>query len=810
MNRRHPSAILIQLMITAINVCHSVAAADVIVVDPGELRLREPRDSWQLLVERTDAAGTVSDETTAAAYESLTPSVVSVTSDGFVQAVDQGQGQIRVTVGPQEQLVHVTVQNADRERPFDFENDVTPYLTRFGCNMAACHAKAGGQNGLQFSVFGYDIRADFEAIVCSSRGRRVSRTAPAQSLFLLKATQTIPHGGGRRLTTDSDAYQTLLQWVKSGAPYRDEQAPRISRLQITPQLRQIRQQATQQLRVTAIFSDGSEKDVTRLARYRSNNEGLGTVDEYGRLQTRSAPGQVAVMATWLGAVDTFRAYVPQESTVHPYPELPESNVVDRLVHQNLRKLQLVPSGPVSDADFLRRVYLDIIGTLPTAQEARTFLTNTDENRRARLVDKLLERPEYASFQALRWSDRLRVDRDVLGHRQAYAYYRWIRDSFASNRPLDAFARAIITADGPLDESPQGGFYRAVTKPGDRAAALTQVFLGIRMDCAECHHHPFDRWSQQDYYGMTAFFTGVTSHESAAGDSLVMEPAMQTIHPRTGEPVPARPLGFAGDMAHDDGDPRAQLAEWLTADNNPWFARNLANRTWAHFFGRGLVEPVDDVRDTNPSTNSELLSELAAHLRSSNYDIKSLIRLLTASQAYQRTAQPNPTNESDTRNASRSLLRPLAAEVLLDAVSQTTGIPAQFDGAASGTRAIELWDSKLQHPFLRLFGRPERKTACDCERVGEPSVSQVLHIMNSPDIYARLDHQAGTVSDLVRRIPNDGELTEELYLTFLSRFPTESERQVVEEYFREPQTSRRSAAVDLAWSLMNSLEFSFNH
>lgn len=787
----------------------SAQAEPTLAVETDEIRLREPRDGWQLLIDRVDRDGTIRDATEAAVYESADPAIATVTSDGFVKAVSQGRTQIHVTLDQQERQITVDVLHSRRERPYDFENDVTPFLTRYGCNMAACHAKAGGQNGLQFSVFGYDPRADFEALVCSSRGRRVSRTAPARSLFLLKATQTLPHIGGQRFSAHSDAWKVLHEWVQAGAPFRDENAARISHLQVTPDLRQIPQSSSQQLRVTAVFDDGHVQDVTRMARYRSNNEALATVTRDGRLNTGTVPGQVAVMATWLGAVDTFQAYIPQATPVDPYPDLPENNVIDRLVHENLKRLHLLPSDPVSDADFLRRAYLDIIGTLPTSAEARRFLISDDPDRREQLIDALLERPEYASYWALKWSDLLRVDRAVLGHRHAYAYYRWIRDSFAANRHMDDFARALITADGPLDESPQGGFYRAVTEPGDRASALTQVFLGIRMDCAECHHHPFDRWSQQDYYGMTAFFTGVTMQASTAGDSLVMQPAMETIHPRTGEPVMARPLGSV-DSSHNTTDPRETLASWLTADNNPWFARNLANRTWAHFFGRGLVEPVDDVRETNPSSNSALLTELASFLQTHDYDIKALIRLLTGSQAWQRTAHPNVTNESDVQNASRALLRPLPAEVLLDAVSQTTGVSATFDGAAQGTRAIELWDSKLQHPFLRLFGRPERKTACECERASEPSVSQVLHIMNSPEIFARLDHQAGTVSRLVREIPDDRRLTEELYLTFLSRFPTDAERELVSEYFARHHPSRRDAAVDLAWSLMNSLEFAFNH
>ncbi len=629
-------------LLTALSPCFAAADESAIRVQPESVSISEPLGSCQLLVDFRDERGNIQDATGRAVFESLNPEVATVSASGFVRGISGGNTEIRVTFDQQVQLVDVRVADPGASRTYDFENDVSPYLTRFGCNMAACHAKTAGPSGLQLSVFGFDPRADFEALVCSSRGRRVSRAAPAHSLFLLKATQSIAHTGGQRMTPDSVAYQALLNWVKAGAPWRDPEAGRIDFLEITPDRRQIALNGTQQLRVEAVFDDGRREDVTRLARYRSNSEGLATVSQDGLVSTNGVPGQVAVMATYLGAVDTFLAYVPQAGSAEPYPDLPSNNLIDRLVHQNLEQLQLLPSGSVSDSDFLRRTYLDIIGTLPTAQEARRFLADRDPHRRKHLVDELLERPEYALYWALKWSDLLRVDRDVLGHRQAYAYYRWIRDSFAVGRPMDEFATAVITASGPLDERPQGNFYQAVTEPGDRASTLSQVFLGIRIDCAECHHHPFDRWSQHDYYGMTAYFTGVSTQTASAGDSLVMEPAMQTLHPRTGEPVAAQPLGAESTIPSTAADPRQDLADWLTADDNPWFARNLANRTWAHFFGHGLVEPVDDVRETNPATNSALLNELAEFLKSRNYDIRSLIRLITESQAYQRSAQPNNT------------------------------------------------------------------------------------------------------------------------------------------------------------------------
>jgi hypothetical protein len=423
---------------------------------------------------------------------------------------------------------------------------------------------------------------------------------------------------------------------------------------------------------------------------------------------------------------------------------------------------------------------------------------------------LLERPEFADYWALRWADLLRVDRQALGHKQAYTYYEWIRNSLAANKPLDQFVRELILAEGPLNEVGPASFYKVVSKPGDEASTLAQVFLGVRLACAECHHHPFDRWSQTDYYGMRAFFTplslkGVVPHEFlvANGDAL-------TQHPRTGESVRAHPLGAETTNLSTSVDRRAPLAQWLTAASNPWFARNLANRTWAHFLGRGLVEPVDDVRATNPPTNPELLDALAHYLIDNQFDFRKLIQVITASRVYQLSSRPNMTNERDEQNYSRASFRRLEAEVLLDMICQTTGTVEKFPGLPAGCRAIQLWDSNVPHYFLKLFGRPVRISACECERNHEPSVSQVLHLLNSPQIQAKLTQAGGTVARCVREKASDAALVEELYLTFYSRFPKDNEKAVALQYLGKDPRKRQQSTEDLAWSLMNSLEFIFNH
>jgi hypothetical protein len=427
-----------------------------------------------------------------------------------------------------------------------------------------------------------------------------------------------------------------------------------------------------------------------------------------------------------------------------------------------------------------------------------------------LIEELLQRPEFADYWALKWSDLLRVDRQALGHKNAYRYYRWLRDSFAANKPLDTLARELLTAEGPLAESGPTSFYKVVTKPGEAASTLSQVLLGVRIACAECHHHPFDRWSQTDYYGMLAFFAPVSVRGTPRGEVVQSSGDPVTKHPRSGETVTAHALGVPQPATSPMGDRRLVLADWMTAPDNPYFARNLANRTWAHFLGRGLVEPVDDVRSTNPPTNPELLDALAKHLVESKFDLRQLIRTITASRTYQLASKPNATNERDEQNYSRALLKRLPAEVLLDMVCQTTGVPEKFGGIPAGTRAVQLWDSKAEHYFLKLFGRPVRVSACECERGGEPSVAQVLHLLNSAEIHAKLEHDGGAVARLVKEKPDDAALVEELYLTFVSRPPTENERTVAVTYLKQRGERRRQAAEDLAWALLNSLEFVFDH
>lgn len=786
--------------------------------DRVEVLLSGAEANWQLLIEGTTIDKATRDATHAVEYRVRDPKIAVVSATGVITAKADGQTVIEIAAGATKTSVTVTVSGTQQPRHLNFENDIVPILGKFACNASGCHGKAEGQNGFKLSVFGFDPPADYRALTQESRGRRVFPAAPERSLLLRKASGGAPHGGGVRITADRPEYETLRRWIGDGLPLGSKDDPTVVNIELTPHERQLGLGQTQQLRVLAEMSDGRKVDVTRLARFQSNHDALASVTEEGLVTAGQTPGVVAVMASFMGQVDVLHVLVPRPEVISNYPPIAEHNLVDGPVYRRLKQLNIIPAEVCSDADFLRRVQIDLIGTLPAAEEARRFLSDARPNKREQLIDELLKRPEFATYWALKWADLLRVDRQALGHKAAYDEYRWIRAALAANMPLDQFARAVVTAEGPLSENPQGYLFKAVPQPGPAASAVSQVFLGVRIECAQCHHHPYDRWSQTDYFGMTAYFTQLQNKKSPFGEILTATGDPQTKHPRTGEIITAHPLGQPMPEKNVTGDRRVELAAWMTSPDNPFFARNLANRVWAHMLGRGLVEPVDDVRATNPPSNPELLTVLAKHLVEQKYDLRALLKTIAMSRTYQQATTTNPTNLRDEQNYSRALLKRMDAEVLLDALCQATGVAERYDGAPPNTRAIELWDSQVDHYFLKLFGRPVRVTACECERVSEPSVAQVLHLLNSQRVQEKLSHEGGLIAKLVQQQSQDDRLAEELYLSVFSRLPTADETQTAVTYLRSAKPVagktaaevRRSAAEDLAWTMLNSLEFVFNH
>ncbi len=513
-------------------------------VAPQQVDLDGPQARMLLLVDGQGVGDRKFDLSRDAQFTSADENIATVSPAGVVRSVSDGTTQLLVTVDEYSIRVPVNVSHSTAARKFHFENDIIPLITRYGCNTSGCHGKAEGQNGFKLSVFGFEPEADFAALTKEHRGRRVRKTIPEASLLLTKASGGVPHGGGIRLRKGSGDYRTLRDWIIAGAPFGEENASTVAKIEVTPSERQLDMRSQQQLRVLATYTDGRQVDVTAHAKFQSNNEALGNVDEFGLVTAGDSPGEVAVMASYMGAVDVFRSLIPRAEPIENYPDAKEFNFIDPLVHGKLRKLNIVPAPQADDPTYLRRVYLDVIGTLPTAAEAREFLADQHPDRRARLVEKLLQRTEYADYQALKWSDLLRVDRLALGHKGAYQYYRWIRESFRQNKPLNQFAAEFVTAAGPVNEAPATQFYKVAGDAHKRAASFSQVFLGVRIECAQCHHHPFDRWSQTDYYGMHAFFTQIGFQKSNLGESLTTTGEEKSIHPRTQQEIFAHPLATA--------------------------------------------------------------------------------------------------------------------------------------------------------------------------------------------------------------------------------------------------------------------------
>lgn len=718
-----------------------------------------------------------------------------------------------------------TVRAAD-EAPVSFVNDVIPVLTKSGCNVGVCHAKAGGgQNGFQLSVLGFEPREDYEHLVREGRGRRISLAAPDQSLLLKKASSRLPHGGGLRLAESSPGYELLRRWIAQGAPFDSADGPQLVGFEIEPARGTVPRKESRQLKAIAKYSNGTTRDVTSLALYESNDTSMAEVSGDGQVRVLDLSGKFSVMVRFQGRVAVFSAAVPLGAPVADLP--PARNFVDELVFANLKELGIPPSPVCDDATFLRRVSLDIAGRLPTAEEAAAFFASSDPNKRDNLIDELLKSPDYADYFAAKWTALLKNRRDDTSDIVSnFAFHAWVRDSLLANKRYDQFVREILAATGTVIGNPPVAWYKRVKEPKQQIEDVAQLFLGVRMQCAQCHHHPFERWSQDDYYSLAAFFTQVGRKPSGVrGEDLIFHKrGMATAtNVRSGAALKPAALGDAVPPIAADEDPRLRLAEWMSSPKNPFFAKALVNRYWKHFFQRGLIEPEDDIRDSNPPTNPELLAALERRFVESGFDLKELVRTLTRSHAYQLSAQPNQHNLVDRQNYSRYYPRRLQAEVLLDAIDRVAGTQTDFANLPPGTRAIALPDNSYNRasPFLRVFGRPEGESVCECERVQSSSLAQSLHLINAPDIKAKLANPAGR-AELLAKDPRPVEArVRELYLAAFAREPQSRELQAAVEFLAEPkldaaekpldpQRAAREGWQDLLWALLNSKEFLFNH
>jgi hypothetical protein len=702
-----------------------------------------------------------------------------------------------------------------------------PVLTKAGCNVGVCHAKAGGgQRGFQLSVLGFEPQDDFESLVKQGRGRRVSLAAPEQSLLVMKATGQVPHGGGVRIAIGSTGHKTLVEWLRQGAPFAVPNEPRLAAFTVEPARGFAKPRSTQPLRAVARYSDGTERDVTGEAVFESNDSAMAEVDGQGVVQVLDRAGKFSVMVRYQDRVAVFNASVPLGAPIDSLP--PTRNFIDELVFANLRELGIPPSPVCDDATFIRRVTLDICGRLPTQQEAAAFLASAAADKRDALVDDLLRTPEYADFFANKWTALLKNRRDDASDIVSnFAFHAWVRDSLLANKPYDQFVRELLAATGEVLGNPPVALYKRVKEPKQQIEDVAQLFLGVRMQCAQCHHHPFERWSQDDYYSLAAFFAQVGRKPSATrGEDMIFHKrgTATATNIKSGVALAPAALGDKIPAIPPDSDPRLALANWMASPTNPFFAKTLVNRYWKHFFQRGLIEPEDDIRDSNPPTNPELLAALEQRFIDSRYDLKALVRAITTSSAYQLSATPNEHNRDDRQNYSRYYPRRLQAEVLLDAIDSVAGTQTDFANLPAGTRAIALPDNSYNRSsaFLRVFGRPEAESVCECERVQSSSLAQSLHLLNAPDIKAKLSSATGRAERLAQDTQKPVEdKVRELYLVAFAREPRSEERLAAVAYLREPRAgadgkplappqTERENLQDLVWALMNTKEFLFNH
>ncbi|HLK56354.1 MAG TPA: DUF1549 domain-containing protein [Chthonomonadaceae bacterium] len=796
-------------------------------ITPASILLDGRKARQQLLITGVRQDGSLADVTETAQFVSSEPGTVKIGQDGVAHPVADGKTTLTVKVGGRTAQVPVEARHTRRPFTWSFENHVESVLSRQGCNMGICHGAASGKGGFRLSLRAFDPQADYERLRHEGRGRRLSLISPTESLLLKKPSLALAHYGGLRLPPGSLEYRVVEEWVAAGAPGPKPDTPTLVGLEVFPAERALAPGASQRLLVTARFSDGHTEDVTRWARYSSNEENLATVDENGRASMR-AVGETAISVWYLGHVTFARLRVPFPNRIaaQDYDRLPARNLIDTQIHAKLRQMRLWPSGPCTDAEFLRRAMLDTLGVLPTPEELNAFAADIAPDKRDRCIEALLARPEYVDRWTYVWCDLLRVNRDMLGEKGMWSFYRWVQSCVAENVGWDRMAREVVTAQGRASENGPVNFYRMGAKPEEFAETVSQAFLGIRVQCAHCHNHPFEKWTQSDYYRMANFFSRVGRKGGDADPTVYAAESGEVEHPRLHRSLP--PAAFEGPTLalEATGDRRAFLADWMTAPDNPYFARNLVNRVWKRMMGRGLVEPVDDMRLTNPASNAPLLDALSRDFAAHGYDIKRLLRMILQSNAYQRSTRPNATNRADDRFYSRCLPRRLPAETLLDAISQVTGQPEAFEGFPTGTRAAALPDTQITSMFLDTFGRPARQVTCECERNNEPNVAQALHLINAQTLNARIQAKDGQLQQYLASGKSDREITDLLYLTSLSRLPTPQERTAIEQALRaaqpsasaadksgppaDAQATRKQVFADLLWALLSGPEFQFNH
>lgn len=790
---------------------------------PPQPVLTGPQASQRLVVEELRGGQAFGDRSRNAKFVSLQPQIATIDGAGMVTPVADGIATIRAEVAGRTVETAIEVNGFRGPAQRSFRHDVQSVLTRTGCNMGACHGAQAGKKGFKLALRGYDHELDYNTLTRQAKGRRVNLSEPARSLVLLKGTGVLPHGGGTRFEENSLEYRILADWIAEGAPAPQADDASAVSLEIFPRQVTLPREGTQQILVQATYSDGRRRDVTHWAKYTSTETGVATIDDEGHV-TVSGTGEAAITVWFASRVAIATISVPNEKPVpnEVFAHSVHRNFIDDLVLDKLRRLRIPPSGMATDSEFLRRAFLDTLGVLPTAEETRAFLSDSAPDKRARLVEDLLARPEYVDYWSYKWSDLLLVSTKKLKGPAVWSFASWIRQSVESNKPWDQFAREVITARGSTIDNGAANYFVLHKDPKLLNEATTLTFLGLSIGCAQCHDHPLERWTQDDYYGMANLFARVRAKDGTTDGESIVFPVVEgeLKHPtRHTAPIP-RPLDGVALGFDDPRDRREHLAAWITSPDNPYFARALANRVWANYMGRGLVEMVDDLRATNPPSNDVLLSALADSFIRGGYDVKQLIRTIMNSAAYQRSPQATPDNAADDRFYSHYLVKRMSAEVMLDALSQVTAVPTEFPEYPKGQRALQLPDANVTSYFLNAFGRPAREFTCECERSEEPSITQTLHLANGKTLNDKLKAADNIIKLWLDQKRDNAEIVDRVYLGALSRFPTAAERDPLLAALHESTAvegdaaaqfaARREAIEDLLWAVLTSKEFLFVH
>jgi hypothetical protein len=739
---------------------------------------------------------------------------------GLLIAKQNGTATLTAKAGGRSASVSIVVKNQDVSRPISFRHDLVAALNVGGCNAGACHGTPSGKNGFRLSLRGYDPAADYIQLTRDVQGRRTDRLIPEASLMFQKALGWVPHEGGQRFAVHSIPAQIVRSWLAEGLRDDSSDLPALQGIEILPGSRVFNEPARwQQLAVVARFTDGSTRDVTRLTVFTSSDNAVAEVNPTGLVEFHQS-GEAAILCRYLDAMLSARFTYLQPHSGFRWANPPERNFVDKYVFGKLKMLGIQPSEVCTDQEFIRRASLDLCGVLPALDQTKAFLESTDKDKRAKLIDRLLETNEYADFWTLKWLDVLRCNRKAVQEKGVHVYQQWLRGKIEKNVPFDLLVRELLTANGSTFANPPANYFRVARDPTNLAETTAQLFLGIRMQCAKCHNHPFERWTQDDYYSMAAFFArvrqkkdklepGVGPMAQGAAEVIYCDRSGEVVQPRTGKVVPPKYMGGTVAILPLGKDRREVLADWLTNGNNPFFAKSVVNRVWFHVVGRGIVDPVDDFRDSNPSANDELLTALAKDFVDHHFDIKHLIRAIANSRTYQLSAQTIDSNKDDNKYFSHAVTKLLTAEQLLDAICTATEVAEKYPGLPLGTRATQLPDGEVNNVFLKTFGQPARELACECEREGDSNLAQALQLINGPTINDKIRNANNRLGKLLARKLDEKQILAELYVAALSRSPAEGEVKAALKHVAK-NADKRKAWEDVQWALLNSKEFLFRH